>query len=311
MSDIKRLQMLLELGRLGTISAVARSLAYSTSAVSQQLAQLERDFGASLLEPDGRRVRLTPQGEVLLQHAGEVLREWEGARSAVNASAQEVSGSAAISAFETACLALIPPLVRALAREHPAASITVQQADSEAARELVVSRGADIGIVERYPGQAFRRSGALFETVLFTDRMLLAVPEGLDREVRGLRDVADLDWVAELPSAPARSWAETMCRNEGFEPRIAFESFDVLVHHNLVRSGVAVGFVPELTPEHFVSGVRLIDLGADAIRTVYTVSRDSQRGMPLVQAIIDVLSRQGRGEPSRAAPAARDRRVPS
>ncbi|MDJ1371007.1 LysR family transcriptional regulator [Gulosibacter molinativorax] len=293
MSDIKRLQMLVELGRLGTISAVARSLAYSTSAVSQQLAQLERDFGASLIEPDGRRVRLTPQGEVLLGHAEDVLREWEGAHSAVSASADEVSGSVSISAFETACLALIPPLVRDLTVEHPGARLTVQQADSEAARELVVSRGADIGIVERYLGQTFRHSGEIVETVLFTDRMLLAVPENIDREVRGLEDVADLDWVVELPAAPARSWAESMCRNAGFEPRVTFESFDVLVHHNLVRSGVAVGFMPELTPKHMISGVRLIDLGEDALRTVYTVSRESQQRMPLVRTIIEMLARHG------------------
>lgn len=290
MSDIKRLQMLVELGRLGTISAVAKSLAYSTSAVSQQLAQLERDFGTTFIEPDGRRVRLTPQGEVLLRHAGDVLREWEGARSAVSASANEVSGSVAISAFETACLSLIPPLVRKLAANHPAARVTVQQADSEAARELVVSRAADIGIVERYPGQTFRHSGEIVETVLFNDRMLLAVPEGMDQDVRSLHDVAEHDWVVELPGAPARSWAESMCRGAGFEPRIVFESFDVLVHHNLIRSGIAVGFLPELTPKHMISGVRLIDLGPDALRTVYTVSRQSQQGMPLVQAVIDMLA---------------------
>lgn len=289
MSDIKRLQMLVELGRLGTISAVARSLAYSTSAVSQQLTQLERDFGASLIEPDGRRVRLTAQGEVLLRQAEEVLRAWEGAHSAVSASANEISGSVSISAFETACLSLIPPLVRTLARDHPAARVTVQQADSDAALELVVARAADIGIVERYPGQTLRRSGDIIESVLFTDRMLLAVPDSLDRDVRTLTDVADLDWVFELTGAPARSWAESMCRTAGFEPRIAFESFDVLVHHNLVRSGVAVGFVPELTPKHMISGVRLIDLGPDALRTVYTVSRQSQQGMPLVQKIIELL----------------------
>lgn len=290
MSDIKRLHMLVELGRLGTVSAVGRSLSYSTSAVSQQLAQLERDFNASLIEPDGRRVRLTPQGEVLLRHAHDVLREWENAHSAVSASANEISGRVSISAFETACLALIPPLVRTLAQEYPAAHVTVQQADSEAALDLVVSREADIAVVERYPGQTFRRSGEIVETTLFTDRMLLAVPEGFEREVHTLVDVADLDWVVELPTAPARSWAEDMCRNAGFEPRITFESFDVLVHHSLVRSGVAVGFVPELTPQHMISGVRLIDLGPDALRTVYAVSRQSQQGMPLVQKIIELLA---------------------
>ncbi|MGO1544947.1 MAG: LysR family transcriptional regulator [Gulosibacter sp.] len=291
MSDIKRLQMLLELGRLGTISAVARSMSFSTSAVSQQLAQLEREFGASLIEPDGRRVRLTAQGEVLLRHAGEVLREWEGAHSAVSASADEVSGSISIGAFETACLALIPPMVQSLSRKHPAARVSVQQADSETVRTLVLSRALDIGIVELFPGQSFRHADEIVETSLFDDRMLLAVPEDLDREVRTPADVADLDWVVEMITAPARGWAESLCRQHGFEPRIMFESFDVLVHHNLIRSGVAVGFLPALTPAHMISGVRLIDLEPTESRTVYTVSRRSQQSMPLNAAVVEELAR--------------------
>lgn len=289
---MKRLRMLLELDRLGTVSAVAKTLSYSTSAVSQQLAQLERDFEAPLLEPDGRRVRLTPQGQVLLGHARRVLREWEGAHSAVTASREEVRGSLALAAFESACLTMVPKLVRELRAQHPAANVSVVQSDSDVARARVVSRDLDLAIVERYPGQTFPHRDDIVETVLFDDRMLLVVPEGLDREVTGPRDVADLDWVMELPGTPTREWSMSLCRRAGFEPRIRYESSDVLVHQNLAREGVAVGFVPALIPSHLLSGTRFVDLGPAESRTVYTVSRRSLHETPLMIAVLGMLARR-------------------
>jgi DNA-binding transcriptional LysR family regulator len=282
--------MLIELDRLGTVSAVAKRLQYSTSAVSQQLAQLERDFEAPLLEPDGRRVRLTPQGLVLLERAQAVLREWEGARSAVSASHDEVRGTLAVAAYESACLAMVPELVRGLRDAHPEAHVTLVQADADVARERVISRDSDLGIVERYRGQTFPHHPDLVETVLFTDPMLLVVPNDLDFEVTGPRDVADLDWVVEMPGTPTRDWAVALCRRLGFEPRIRFESSDVLVHHNLARSGVAVGFLPALTPAHLLEGTRLIELGAAEARTVYTVARRSQHETPLMAAVLELLA---------------------
>lgn len=290
MSEMKRLWMLLELDRLGTVSAVAKSLAYSTSAVSQQLAQLERDFDAKLIEPDGRRVRLTAQGHVLLGHARKLLREWEGAHTAVTSSRDEVHGSLRLAAFESACLTVIPELVRELRQRHPAAHVSVTQLDSDVARERVITRDTDLAIVERYPGQTFPRHGDIVETVLFDDRMLLVVPEGFEREVTSPRDVADLDWVVEMPGSPAREWVMSLCRRAGFEPRIRYESSDMFVHHNLAREGVAVGIVPALMPSHLLSGTRFIDLGAAESRTVYTMSRENLHETPLMTAVLGMLA---------------------
>lgn len=292
MSEMKRLRMLLELDRLGTVSAVAKLLSYSTSAVSQQLAQLERDFDAALLEPDGRRVRLTAQGQVLLGHARRVLREWEGAHSAVTTSQDEVRGHLSLAAFQSACLTMVPELVRELREQHPSADVSVVQADADVSRDRVVSREFDLAIVERYSGQTFPRREDIVETVLFDDRMLLVVPEGLERDVAGPRDVADLDWVMELPGTPTRDWAMSLCRRAGFEPRIRFESSDMLVHQNLAREGVAVGFLPALIPSRLLSGTRFVDLGPAESRTVYTVSRRSLQSTPLMMAVLGLLARR-------------------
>lgn len=292
MSVVLRLHMLVELERLGTISAVARSLAYSTSAVSQQLTQLERDVGAKLLEPDGRRVRLTAQGEVLVEHARTVVDGWEDARSAVAASLDDVAGTVRLAAFETACLALVPDLVRTLGHEHPAARVSMLQADADDALALVQAREADLAIAESYPGQALRHSNDLVATPLFDDPMLLAVPGDLDREVRGPADAADLDWVVELPGTQAREWAVSVCRRAGFEPRAAYATSDVLVHHHLVRIGLAAAFIPALTPRRLLEGVRLIDLDDVHTRTVFAVSRRSRSGDPLLRTATEILGRR-------------------
>lgn len=289
MSEIRRLRMLLELKRLGTISAVARSLSFSTSVVSQQLTQLERDLGARLLQPDGRRVRLTPQGEALIAHAEGILREWEEARTALAAVGNEISGSVALAAFESALLTLIPDIVKRLHAEHPAARLSVVQADADVTRDLVTARTIDIGMVERFPEQTFPRDDEIIETVLFRDHMLLAVPAGSGGPGVGVRDFADHDWVIELPGTPTRDWSMALCRREGFEPRIVFESSDMLTHHHLVKSGVAVGFLPALLPSHLITGVDLIDLGPGEARTVSALTRRSQHGMPLIGAILGML----------------------
>lgn len=291
MTDVRRLHMLVELDRLGTISAVARSLSYSTSAVSQQLSQLEREVGAPLLEPDGRRVRLTSAGQVLVEHARAVIDAWERAQSAVVAARAEISGRLSVAAFETAFLAVLPELVRTMRRDHPAARLTMRQVEPDDAMSLVYSREIDLAILERFAGQHLRISGELAETALFDDPMLLAVPASLDREVRRPADVADLDWVMELPGSPTRDWALRLCRGEGFEPRGVYESSDVLVHHSLVRDGLAAAFIPQLTPARLLDGVRLVPLGPEETRTVFAVYRHSRADLPLLSTVVEALSR--------------------
>ena len=99
--EVHRLRLLVELSRRGTLSAVAAALSYSPSTISQQLSQLEVEVGTPLLEPVGRRVRLTPQAEILVSHAETVLRQLEAAETAVARSLAEVTGRVRLATFQT------------------------------------------------------------------------------------------------------------------------------------------------------------------------------------------------------------------
>src|SRR5690606_1089685 len=115
----RRLRLLRELAQRGTLAAVADALSYSPSSVSQQLALLEKEVGVPLLEPVGRRVRLTAQAQILVAHADAVFATLEAAEADIAASLTEVTGVVRLAAFQTAALALVPDALTRLRRQHP------------------------------------------------------------------------------------------------------------------------------------------------------------------------------------------------
>jgi DNA-binding transcriptional LysR family regulator len=153
--DLQRLRLLRELHRRGTITAVANALSFSPSAVSQQLATLEREAGARLLEPAGRRVRLTAQGELLVEHAKVLLEEMERTESALATSMTDMAGTLRVAAFQTALLSLIPSVLSRLAAEHPQLRVEVTEQEPDAAVSALAAGDFDLVLAEQYPGHPF------------------------------------------------------------------------------------------------------------------------------------------------------------
>jgi DNA-binding transcriptional LysR family regulator len=120
MLDLKRLRLLRELSARGTIGAVAEALSYSPSAVSQQLAQLEREAGVPLLERVGRNVRLTAAAQTLVTHTDALLARLEEAEADLQATAEQITGTLRVAAIQSAGLYLLAPALRRLKAEHPA-----------------------------------------------------------------------------------------------------------------------------------------------------------------------------------------------
>lgn len=123
--DLRRLRLLRELARRGTITAVAQALSYSPSAVSQQLTTLEKETGVRLLEPAGRRVRLTTQADLLVTQTEILLEEMERAEAALAQSLNQTIGTLRVAAFQTAVLTLVPPALTQLGQQHPKLRIEV------------------------------------------------------------------------------------------------------------------------------------------------------------------------------------------
>src|SRR6202020_2267558 len=117
--DPRRLELLLELSRLGSMRAVAETMHITTSTVSQQLAALAREAGTPLIEPTGRQVRLTPAGRRLAGHAVTILAALEAAPLDLDPAAAP-AGTVRVAAFATAVRESVLPVVRLLALRHPA-----------------------------------------------------------------------------------------------------------------------------------------------------------------------------------------------
>jgi len=286
MLDVRRLRLLRELAVRGTLAEVAAALHQSPSSVSQQLSLLEREAGTELLRKVGRRVRLTPAAELLVEHAAAILDRLEQAESELVAIGGEVAGTVRIAVFQSAALAFMPQLIADLAEQHPRLRVTMSQREPEEALYETWVRGFDLVIAEQYPGHAAPRHPDLDRIPLTTDALRLAVPPtgGAWERIEGIADAADVPWVMEPAGAASRHFAEQLCRTHGFEPDVRYETADLQAHLALIESGNAVAVLPGLMSVRRPPEVRFLDLPGDPRREVFTATRSTLAETPAIVA---------------------------
>ncbi|MER0479692.1 LysR substrate-binding domain-containing protein [Streptomyces sp. Edi2] len=296
MLDLHRLRLLRELKHRGTLAAVAAALSYSPSSVSQQLSVLEAEAGVALLEPVGRRVRLTEQAEILVAHTEVLLERLERAEADIAASLAAVTGTLRVAAFQTAVLALVPPALTLLREEHPGLRVHVLQAEPEAALPALLARDVDLVVAEEYPGHAVARPAEVDSAELCGDEMRLALtPDSASRTdgpAAALRALSGRPWVMEPAGTASRRWATAVCRQAGFEPDVRFESPDLLVQLRLVEQGHAVALLPDLLWGGGAPSVPLLPLpDGGRTRRLFTAVRHGSERHPAVRACRSALQR--------------------
>ncbi|MET8976947.1 LysR substrate-binding domain-containing protein [Streptomyces sp. NPDC004539] len=291
MFDLHRLRLLRELKHRGTLAAVAAALSYAPSSVSQQLSQLEAEVGVPLLEPVGRRVRLTEQAEILVAHTEAVLERLERAEADIARSLTDLTGTVRVASFQTAALALVPAALGLLRAEHPHLRVHVTHMEPEVALPALQARDFDLVLAEEYPGVPGRRPADLEQEDLFADPLRLAAPldSAAPRLPASLGSLSDHPWVMEPEGTPARHWAVTRCREAGFEPDVRFETTDLLLHVRLVEEGHAAAFLPDLVWRGHSPTVPLRRLPDE--RRVFTVVRKGRSGHPAIVACREALRR--------------------
>lgn len=287
MLELRRLRLLHELALRGTIADVAAALSYSSSTVSQQLAILEREAGVALLEPDGRRVRLTAQGQLLAAHAARALEADEAARAELSSS-QRTQARVRIAVMPTAAEALVPPALTLLAERLPDLRLEmVEMAPEEGLFELQ-ARAFDLVVAEQYPGHTRELRDGIDRTLLGQDPIRLALPP--NDPATSLADLRERAWVLEPQGAAVRLWAVQQCRAAGFEPDVRFEATDLVAHARLVAAGHAVAMLPDLVWTGDRSSVRLVDLPGSPVREIFAATRSSSRDNAAVTAVLDALT---------------------
>jgi DNA-binding transcriptional LysR family regulator len=288
-----RLRVLQELARSGSFTAAADALSYTQPAISQQIAALERETGAALVERDRKRARLTEAGEMLLAHADAILGRIERAEQDLAAYVHAGAGRLRLAAFESAGAALVPQAVEVFHRRHPDVELNVVQMEPAEAGARLESRELDLAIVyDLEPA-----TGALGEEIKLThlldDRYVAVVSK---RHPLATSDVIELGtlaqevWINTTSRDLCREVILRACRAAGFEPRVAFEVDEIATSQALVARGAGVTLLPELALGSRHRDVVAVPLGPDApTRGVYAARLASARATPASEAMLSVL----------------------
>jgi DNA-binding transcriptional LysR family regulator len=298
MLELRRLRLLSELSRRGTIAEVARTVGYTPSAVSQALAQLERDAGVALLERDGRRVRLTPTARALVRRADRALAELDAAEAELAEAEGAVRGRLTIGSFPSAGMELVLPAIARLRERHPELSCVVREHENEDGIPLLRAGELDLLISESYDNVKGGPVGGLESRLLVTEPMLLVLPETHPgAEPIPLRDLREADWIGGLPGTQFADALEAACRSAGFMPRITHRADEASLYQSIAGAGLGVGMLGALACVP-ATGVRYAAPTEPAPRRL--VSALLRRGAgrrPAVAATLDALRGQAASGP--------------
>ncbi|USQ77834.1 LysR family transcriptional regulator [Ornithinimicrobium cryptoxanthini] len=287
MLNLRRLQLLVELRRLGTIAAVGQALHYSPSGVSQQLATLEDETGVTLLERVGRRVRLTRAGEILCDNAVIMLEQAERTEAALAEVQTKATGQVKIAAFQTFNIAILPNLIRNLAEQQ--IEVIASQLEPEAALPALLNHEFDVAIAEGYGDHQPATTRDLRTLAVMKDPLYLAIPKNMTGTVTEIADTAAMPWVMEPDDSLSRRWAVSRCREAGFEPRVRYQTNDLLTHVALIKSGHAVGFLPALIKAcTALDNVTLLTLDSP-FRRVKVITRAQSIHYPAVVTTVEEI----------------------
>ncbi|MCL2542778.1 MAG: LysR family transcriptional regulator [Nocardioidaceae bacterium] len=291
MLDVRRLVLLREVHVRGSITAAARALSYTHSAVSQQLALLEKEAGVPLLEKVGRGIRLTPAAEELVQHAGEILHVLERAEADLAASDARVRGTLRLAAFSTISRYAIPQVVRTLGERHPALDVRFRQVEPEEGLLLLTSRRVDVLVADRYPGAGAPVPDGLDSEDLVQDPIHAYLPATVGPPAEHtLDDLARVRWVLEPSGTESHQWGRRVCREHGFDPDVAYESDDLLFHLRMVEAGLAAALLPDLLVREAGASIApspVLDLHQS--RGISMICRSGARRRPAISACRDVF----------------------
>ncbi|MFG2789525.1 LysR family transcriptional regulator [Streptomyces sp. NPDC048419] len=295
--ETRRLRLLVELSRLGSMRAAADAVDTTTSTVSQQLTVLAREMGTALIEPDGRRVRLTPAGRRLAEHATVILAAVETARLDL-APDTEPNGTLRVAGFSTAIRTHLLPLISDLTVSHPRLRVLIREHEPAEALELLAADETDLALTYDYNLAPADSDPALHTTALWTAFWGLGVPVDADVDVPGTADTRDVfarfraqDWIVNSRSTADETVIRTLASMAGFTPRITHQVDSLDLVQGMITTGLGVGLLPLGIPTF--PGVRLIPLIDPRVTLrAYAVARHGRLAWPPLTLVTNLLAQR-------------------
>jgi DNA-binding transcriptional LysR family regulator len=299
MLELRRLRLLRELHQRGTVAAVADALQFTPSAVSQQLAMLEREAGVRLLERAGRGVRLTDAALVLVQHAEALLERAAVSEADLAAAAGTVAGRGRIAGFESVSLRLVLPAMERLAREAPGLRCELLELEPEEALPALALGDIDIVLGDEWQHQPRTMPPGIERHDLMRDRVRLVLPARhpaarRHRDAVPLEELAGDAWTTGHAGLGWDEMTRRTCQElGGFDPDVRHRTNDAGISLAIVARGLAVGMLPDLALPRRLAGLRVRDVaGAPIHRAIFAATRTTDAARPSTRALLAAVREQ-------------------
>lgn len=296
MLSVQRLSMLREIANVGSIAGAARVLNISPSAVSQQMALLEREAGVPLLERAGRGVRLTDAGVRLAENAERIFAEIENAEADLASATRGVVGQVRVSAFPSAARSILVPALLDLRTAHPNLRVSTIDLEPEDALPAIKRREIDVILSYEWSVLPSLHDEGIDRERLVTEPVYLILPRNhrLAREsgAVSLAELKKADWIVGHASTSMLDVVQAAAARLGFEPRTYFKSMDGQVMLSAVEAGLGVALLPSLILEGCPADVAVREIADLHIeRTIWVGIRKGSASMPGIATVLAALRR--------------------
>jgi DNA-binding transcriptional LysR family regulator len=308
MLNLERLRALQAVSAYGSLNAAAEILHVTTSAVSQQLAKLEREIGEPLMERDGRGVRLTRAAHVLVTHTLRAMSALEEAESEIDAQRTGVAGPITVTAFATAARGLAPRAIAELRQRHPALRVVFREQSDDDVFPLLERRDVDVAIEAEWFNRPLALPDGLSKAFLLDDVADIALPAGhrlAHRPSVRLADLSDESWICWHEGTMCHDWLLHTLRTLGHSPRIVHTAAEHATQLALVAAGLGCAVMPRLGLGTVPAGVTLVPADPSLHRRVYAVWRAHATKRRAITEAIEAFHVAARALTSPAPAAAR------
>ena len=292
MLDVRRMRVLKEVAAQRSFSAAAEKLGYTQSAVSQQIAALEREAGSILIERHPRGIRLTDAGEALVRHADKILARLAEAEAELEAIAGLRGGRLRLGSFPTAGATLMPRAIAQFSSRHPAVELSLVEAEPDESLPRLKAGELDLILVDDSP--APDADDDVEYVHLLDDPLHLVLPADhplVSRRRIRIEDLAAEPWIQGTQICACTRQTQIACSNAGFEPRVAYQSDDFQVVQGLVAAGVGVALIPGLALVSERPDVVIRPIGSKPpVRKITAATLANGYRSPAVTEMLEILT---------------------
>jgi DNA-binding transcriptional LysR family regulator len=292
MIDLGRLRALHAVATYGSVGSAAEALGYTPSAVSQQLAKLERETRTILIEKRGRGIVLTDAALQLAATASQVLQLVENAELTLEEQRGQAIGALAIAAFPTAARGLLSVVLPKLIDENPALDVTVTETDPVDAVAAVARGEIQIAIVHDWHNTPLAIPDELSRVKLGSDPADVLVPAShrlAGKEVVRAEDLVGERWICQPAGSICHEWLVRTMRKAGVQPEVAYSIAEYQTQLAMLAQGIGIGLLPRLGRGTLPDGVIALPLQPAPSRRLYAVWRTATARRPAITATLAAL----------------------